>query len=134
MRKWTSYRLQDLPVTKYAVTSSAVNCLQLSKEAHELLEKLLRRKIHEEDYSEVWTSEDTIPRNAAALVHVVKKLGKRAGEEIELVPLKKGVRYVVLTDGDGAFESIHQDHLVWSLDKQWVMASELNRTGSFGWK
>lgn len=61
------------------------------------------------DKYEIWK---IIPRNAVVLIEVINKLGKKAKGEIEIVPLKKGVRYVVTTDGDHAFEEIREDHLM----------------------
>lgn len=127
--------LNKIPCTNKAVISHAVHGLTLSNTAHNMLAEACGKGLSREDYIRI------IPRNAKVLVDIVQKLGKQAGEDIELVPLKKRVKYIVVGDHDAAYEEIQEDHMVWgnptSYDRQgkrsWILASQDQIAILSGW-
>jgi len=110
-------RTKTKPVCKFAVMSEAVNGLDLSNKAIEMLK---------DEHGLTANQIDRLPRNSTPLVKTVRKLGSKSGAAIYVVPIKAGIQYVVLRDGDGVSEEIAIDHRFYDPKaKKWLLRSSI---------
>ena len=90
--------LRDLPQTKAVVLHTDYGGFSLTKEAERMLSEIIGEKVDQYDFS--YPSRSKYPRHHPALIYVVKRLGNRAGKNLEVVPIS-GSKYII-NEYDGA--------------------------------
>lgn len=84
--------LRDLPRTKAVVLHTTYGGFRLTKEAVRMISEIIGEKVGEYDFD--YPGHSKYPRHHPALIYVVQRLGKRAGRNLEVVPVS-GSKYII---------------------------------------